>query len=905
MPRLFWLLCAALGLFLSACDSTTAEDHVGLAQQQIASGQARDAIIELKNALQKSPDMVDARVLLGHAYLRLGDFASALKEYERASDLGAGAEVTLGLLRSKVRVGRVQEVIGELEKRDALDAELSAVLAEAYFATRDFDKSRAYFERARETPSGKSGLALFAAREGDLEQAQSLMAQATDQAPDRFELWLRRGEMALASDDYTEATQAFEKSTTIAGGEVLGRIGLTQVNIAERDFDTANANIDRVLEAVPDVPIAQYLKSLVAFQRNELAASESALLNVRRVAPEHQPSLYLFGLVKYRQGQFGQAEDSLRRFLARDPDNVSAIKVLASLLFDQKKYDDIVELVGENYPADAQLMAIVGNAYLALGNTSRATDLLQAAVELAPDTASFRNQLALGLIASGEEDRAVAELESAIDIDGDQLQSDYLLATMALKNGDIESAQAAADRLADKESDSPLVANLLGRIAEERGEAVAARQHYEGALSVDATYFPAAANLARIAQANGDPEAAAGYFRTLLEADPESVDAMLALAIREPDRDAAVRLLENALNTNPNSLRARVGLARAYLATNDVSSASAVIDTGLELHSGSLDLLALRGEADLQSGNVRGARQTVEEIQTRVSDQSINPSMLYALGRLHARTGNLTLARKNWQQAAASEGGHPAAELGLARIDMIEGDLELARKRVESLEAELDGVVALERKVLDGDILLREGETNAAAEVFDELAEEGHRIGITRAAAIRARRGDLEGGMKLLRGWLDRRPNDRGVQLLLAGQLLSAKRDDDAVAMYESLLDTENPVVFNNLAWLYMQRGDDRAESIARRAKDIAPNNPEIADTLGWILVESGDAREGLDYLKEAARLRPENPTVLYHLGVAYQRTGDGDSAADALRRALEKGNFDDRAAAEALLQTL
>ena len=93
----------------------------------------RVAVIELKNALQKDASLAPARALLGEMHFIMGDFPSALKELERAVDLGhEDIQSELTLLRAKIRLGRYSEVIGALEERDQLAPEFAVVLGQAY-----------------------------------------------------------------------------------------------------------------------------------------------------------------------------------------------------------------------------------------------------------------------------------------------------------------------------------------------------------------------------------------------------------------------------------------------------------------------------------------------------------------------------------------------------------------------------------------------------------------------------------------------------------------------------------------------------------------------------------------------------------------------------------------------------
>lgn len=85
-PRLALLL---LTLTLGACNNARDTDSLmAQARQYRVKGETKAAIIELKNALQKTPDDARARLLLGEVYIDAGDVASAEKEVRKAQALG-------------------------------------------------------------------------------------------------------------------------------------------------------------------------------------------------------------------------------------------------------------------------------------------------------------------------------------------------------------------------------------------------------------------------------------------------------------------------------------------------------------------------------------------------------------------------------------------------------------------------------------------------------------------------------------------------------------------------------------------------------------------------------------------------------------------------------------------------
>jgi predicted Zn-dependent protease len=111
-------------------------------------------------------------------------------------------------------------------------------------------------------------------------------------------------------------------------------------------------------------------------------------------------------------------------------------------------------------------------------------------------------------------------------------------------------------------------------------------------------------------------------------------------------------------------------------------------------------------------------------------------------------------------------------------------------------------------------------------------------------------------------------------------------------------------VILNNLAWLYYQANDARAESTAAKAFQMSPANPAIADTYGWILVERGKVADGLKILEKVQA--NAGADVKYHYAAALARSGNV-SAAKPLLKTLAESSDASAAQADArrLLQEL
>jgi tetratricopeptide (TPR) repeat protein len=100
-------------------------------------------------------------------------------------------------------------------------------------------------------------------------------------------------------------------------------------------------------------------------------------------------------------------------------------------------------------------------------------------------------------------------------------------------------------------------------------------------------------------------------------------------------------------------------------------------------------------------------------------------------------------------------------------------------------------------------------------------------------------------------------------------------RDDEAIEHYRNaiVLDPQLGVSFNNLAYLYSERGThlNEALSYANRALALEPDNPNFKDTKGWVLLKMNRAAEALPLLKEAATKRPDDKEIQEHLLAAQK----------------------------------
>lgn len=99
------------------------------------------------------------------------------------------------------------------------------------------------------------------------------------------------------------------------------------------------------------------------------------------------------------------------------------------------------------------------------------------------------------------------------------------------------------------------------------------------------------------------------------------------------------------------------------------------------------------------------------------------------------------------------------------------------------------------------------------------------------------------------------------------------QQDADAIRNYEKAirLNAKNPDPYNNLAYLYAERGMKLTEalSLVDRALGLDPQNANVKDTKGWALFKMGRRDAAIPFLKEAAAADPANKVLREHLAAA------------------------------------
>lgn len=895
------------------------------AEQSLAAGELRAAIIDLKNLVKAEPENPKARALLATALVQNGEIAAAEIELRKARELGA-ADDSLLVPECKVLTaqGRFDDVLLKC-KSDAAPAgarvELLVAQGRALAGLERTTEAKAQFEAAVAADpanlDARVGLAAAVYAEDGLAAARASLEATPDALRQQPGYWLSLGGLNMAGGDFAAAEQAFaaalERTDPKQADEQRMRAmaAMAEAQLRQMKTQEASASTAELLKLAPRSPAAKQLRARAVAAAGNLQEARTLLEEVVSAVPDDQESRLLLGIVTLQQGHVGQAEMHFANVVARQPGNVRAQRLLAETRSQsqspQKSLDSLKASLDPN-KADPSLLAMAGRLSLASGDRRQALAYFEQASAKSggAEPADVQLEIASGYIMAGDFDRAIALLESLPEGGVTGFQREYLLLTALLRKGDKERAVAEAEALTERSGDDPQVRNLVAAVYAAVGQKDAGREQFDAALRLKPDDPQTLINLARLDLAEGRTADAEKNFRKVLEGDAKNLLATLGLAVASGARgDAAEaeKWLQKATADHPESIEAQLALAQLYLGTAAFDKAQGVLDGAMKAAPDNAALVNASGLAQLGRQDVPAAIASFRKataLAPKAHGYALN------LARAHMLNRDLDGALDVLNGVLKAEPGYRPALALAASACLAAGQVEKATGYTERLRQAAPDSPATFR--LEGDLAMAQKRYRDALEHYREAAAKG----TDRALVMATYRAGLLAGVaepeKPVEDWVAANPAD-GDAIAVLGEALQRKGDDDAaIALYERSLERApgNPVILNNLAVLYGGRDPRKALDLAERAHTAAPNVPAIQDTYGWILFQSGQTTRAVELLRQASKGLPDNAEVQYHLAAALAKAGEQAEALELLKRAVA-GELpaDQKADARKLLEQL
>ncbi len=889
-----YLKILSLTVFLlSGCNSKTPEELVIEAQLNHSQGNIEIAIINLKNILKKSPQLVSALSELNNIY--------ALKRQYR--DI-------ISLLSLPIREGLVDQ--------DILYSMVDALIHEA-----KFEEAFSIINTHPEKFETAQGLALeghcFAGLNKTIEANESYrLALVLDDSLISAHLGL--AQEAIITAEKSKPKQQQRKPEVQDNNQtdwVIRNESKSSENERKEAVQEARSHLEKIFNQEPDNIVANYLSATIFYLEKNMTEAQHSINKVLKDEPDHKESLFLMGKLHLELVHLDQSANYLEKYIKIMPQDLRARMYLSSIFLRKHQADlalDVVKDYSDKGKNDPEYLLIMGNIYLAKNNNDFAIDYFEKAQSIMPGSVLVKIYSAMGYLArsgheKGDRDSAVKLLKEVLIIEPENKQAGISLITTLLQENDYLTARKFSTGLIKHHPKVAIPWYLNGLISEGTGDEQNAIVAYQKTLEFNHSFMPATIRLAKIYQNSGKYDLAQKLYKAALHDSPYNSEIMVEMAIYEQNlgkNKTAIEILELARDRNPKALSPRLLLGTYYLRRGKVNAAKLVMDELNNLAPERHDVQMYFGQINLATGRISEAINIFSKL---ILINPSSPDLLTKYGSALRQNGEINSSRKTLETAWLLSGKSiPESLLELGKLELSEKNYQVVKKIIKELQSKFPDLP--EGYILEGDLAMQQkfifkaiapfevammksgGATSSTLKLFDAYSQSG--------LYVKAR--------ILLENSVKNHPDDLRLQMKSASEKHKSGDLTLAIVIYQNLLEKYpyNALILNNLAWVYDSLDRKKALFFAEKAYRITPEIPQIIDSYGWFCLFDGRLSEGLALLEIAVEKSPSDPEFRYHLAEALILSGKESSAIKSLELALaSREDFNGRGEAEKILLKL
>lgn len=842
------------------CSEKTATEHLQSALVLADTGDHNAAIVELKSALQKSPRLMEARVVLGELYLHTQQWDAAAKELAKAYDLGVSKKKVVPLLalaykRSGTHLAMSTLDYSAIDLTTAQRSQLDFYKVQALLALKEIDEARQLLHRLRTSPVAPPYTALaeigVAILNADMRQAEADIERLVANHPENIDVLEVATDLYLRLGANDKAVDVLRTYVELSDKDYRARFAYANLLLTLGDMAAAERQVDDLLRLNGNHSILNQMKAIIVAAEGD---SETALTYVK-TAVQHgkaTPLLNLLaGVLFYQAEQYETSVFYLSRVVEMLPPEHPALRMLAAAhlqlgatlpagevlagiavpitsdfdLFSQASAQLLAE--GHNKLADQLVFATnrladspgdqatLGRLKLSLQDISGLLDLeasLQTGTESDLTRSSLQEVLVSSYLDAGSLEKADSLLRDWLQAEPDNSTARFLAARLALANQQFEHARALIGGLPEIEQAEPEVQLLLASLHQRAGKLSAADEIIKNLLAKEPLYLDAWRF--RLSRADDDEAISASVEELIALQSQHTSDLELRLFVagtlaNSGNADAAMALIE-PLQLSAESPFDAFKVSFQLLMQNQapIEEVDEISQQWYQAYPARVDAVLARLMIFDTKQQIQPALDLIHRYEQSATDVRVDVAKLHFL----ALNRSLEEGERLYVSLPDSVKQTPSIQASMARIRFQQGNhsraLALAQRAYEQLPS-----------TRNLQLLVNIADAAGEASIADQ--------------ALARHLGAAE--------------NDRAALLLLAER--SMDKPQQAIAHYQKLLKhyPDDYIALNNLAFLLNEAGQHSlALGYAQRALAIQPKHPAGVNTYAQILRATGDYQDAI-----------------------------------------------------------
>lgn len=321
--------------------------YVEFLSSQISPERAEQA---LRQFIAKDERNYDLQLGLGALQQRTGEVDKAIATYTKIVESdgdGPSALTARNRLASiEVARGKLDEALRLVDvtlKKNPRDND--ALIIRGNIALERNDPAAAIADlRAvlRDQPGAVGVLRTLArahVKNGESALAEEAIRQALDVAPNDVGVRIEFAQILMQTNRAEQAISMLEDGVKAAPDNVAAREALVRANILAQNFDAARAAVEDLQVAAPKLPVGPYLAGVIAQAQNRQDDAAAAYTRALELQPTAMDALAALTRVDITRGQRARALERVQAAVKANPQNAAAQNLLGELYLEAKNYD--------------------------------------------------------------------------------------------------------------------------------------------------------------------------------------------------------------------------------------------------------------------------------------------------------------------------------------------------------------------------------------------------------------------------------------------------------------------------------------------------------------------------------------------------------------------------------------
>jgi tetratricopeptide (TPR) repeat protein len=376
----------------------------------------------------------------------------------------------------------------------------------------------------------------------------------------------------------------------------------------------------------------------------------------------------------------------------------------------------------------------------------------------------------------------------------------------------------------------------------------------------------------------------------LSKPSPTIVKRLAQLSIRKGDLARALEYADTLIEINPDSIDALQLKAGTLGAMGDIDGAISVYHKIFaQMEEPEEEPYLLLSGLLIQQGRQEEAGSVLRELLQKKSDSFVGT---YYLAKLYFTLGDNLSAIKYYEKALEINPSADQVALELIQVLAVDRQIQKAIERCQKLIRQSPGNG--KAKSFLAELLLGDQKIEEALKAFEEAKQTDENPSELqfKVALIKLQRKDYDGAEAELNLLLHNNPTYHQARYYLATAYASLDRIDEAVQQL-SMIPPQERLYKKSIgfsSFLLRSKGNyGKAISILDESLIHFPSDTELLGYKVVVLKDSGDLPGTIALLEKIKELEPDDEHHLFNLGVAYDESGEKGKALEIMEEVIEK----------------